>query len=165
MSTEVVKTGGVYRVLAALSPVTWNKISFWTKALDVEFNDGATAESKVGAISGITTDPASNSNTYAASSKLVRGLANDITIAIAASDWSASTISVSGNNYYYCDKSVTKVYLEHPIIYLSSNTIPTDDQQTAFSYIECVANSSTNKLRFYSTDNTVALNIGVKGVL
>ena len=165
MSTDVTKTGAVYRVLAALSPVTWNKISFWGKAADVEFNDTKSAETKVGAIDGITSDRTSKSDSYAASTKMVHGLAGDYTVNIASTDWSGSTTTINGTAYYSCQKTVTMIYSEHPIIYLiPSGTLPTDAEEEAFSKIEMVADSSTNKMTFYSEDNTVALSIGVKGV-
>jgi YHS domain-containing protein len=165
MSTEVVKTGAVYRVLAALSPVTWNKISFWGKASDVEFDDGKTAQAKVGAINGITSDRTSKSDSYAASTKMVHGLAGDFIVNIASSDWSSGTTTINGTAYYTCTKTCTMVYSEHPIIYLIPNgTLPTDAEEEAFSKIEMVANVSNKQMKFYSEDNTVALKIGVKGV-
>ena len=132
----------------------------------LEFNDGKTAQTKVGAIDGISSDKASNSTTYAASTKLLRGFAGDYTVTISASNWSSSTTTVNSVSYYTCVKSATTVYSEHPIIYLiPSGTLPTDAEEEAFSKIEMVANTSTNKMTFYSEDNTVALTIGVKGVL
>ena len=165
MSTDVTKTGAVYRVLAALSPVTWNKISFWGKASDVEFNDTKSAETKVGAIDGITSDRTSKSDSYAASTKMVHGLAGDYTVNIASSDWSAGTTTINGTEYYSCQKTVTMVYSEHPIIYLiPSGTLPTDAENEAFAKLEMVADTANSRMTFYSEDNTVALSIGVKGV-
>ena len=47
-------TGKFYRIWSAADKL-WHRISFWTHANDVEFNDGKTAQTKVGAIKGITT--------------------------------------------------------------------------------------------------------------
>ena len=165
MSTEVIKIGGIYRVLAALSPVTWNRISLWTHASDVEFTDNKTAQTKVGAIDGITSDPTSKSNSYAASTNMVHGLAGEFLVNIASTDWSGSTTHVGDKDYYTCVKSCTMVYNEHPIMFLALSTIPTDAQNEAFAKLEMIANSSTNQLTFYSEDNTVALPIGIKGVI
>ena len=165
MSTDVTKTGAVYRVLAALSPVTWNKISFWGKASDVEFNDSKSAQTKVGAIDGITSDRTSKSDVYAASTNMVHGLAGEFYVNIASSDWSGSTTTINNVAYYTCTKACTMVFNEHPIMFLNVASIPTDDQREAFSKLEMIADSTNNTLTFYSEDNTVALPIGVKGVI
>lgn len=57
MSTTINKIAGrSYRTLVDNTPgaFVWNQLSFWTKASDVEFNDGETAEFKVGAMHGLT---------------------------------------------------------------------------------------------------------------
>ena len=56
----------------------WQRISYWTHSSDVEFEDGKTAETKVGAIDGITDSLASNSSRIAASAKAVNSLSNDL---------------------------------------------------------------------------------------
>lgn len=58
---------------------TWQRISFWTHSSDVEFEDGKTAEIKVGAIDGITDSLASDSSRIAASAKAISELNNDLT--------------------------------------------------------------------------------------
>lgn len=60
--SENIKTGKYYRILIDAVNNVYDRISFWSKASDCEFNDGRNAESKVGAINGITsslvsTDP------------------------------------------------------------------------------------------------------------
>lgn len=52
--SDTIKTGCSYRIMTDLTNKIWSKISFWKKAVDVEFNDGKTAQTKVGAITGIT---------------------------------------------------------------------------------------------------------------
>lgn len=44
---EIIVTGRVKRRLIDKAAKLWQKISYWTKASDVEFDDGKTAEEKV----------------------------------------------------------------------------------------------------------------------
>lgn len=53
---EVTVTGRVYRRLIDKAAKLWQRISYWTKACDVEFDDGKTAQAKLGDINGITSD-------------------------------------------------------------------------------------------------------------
>lgn len=53
---EQIVTGRKWRILVDEASKLWQRISIWTKASDVEFDDGNTAEDKMGAISGITSD-------------------------------------------------------------------------------------------------------------
>ncbi len=45
---ETIVTGRKFRKLIDETTKLWQRISFWTKASDVEFDDGATAEEKLG---------------------------------------------------------------------------------------------------------------------
>ncbi len=45
---ETVVTGRKFRKLVDETRKLWQRISFWTKASDVEFDDGFTAEQKIG---------------------------------------------------------------------------------------------------------------------
>lgn len=47
--------GKKYRILKDATNKIWDQISFWTSSNDVEFDDGMTAEQKVGAIKGLVT--------------------------------------------------------------------------------------------------------------
>lgn len=47
---ETIITGKKFRSLIDKTNRLWQRISFWTSASDVEFSDGATLESKFGAI-------------------------------------------------------------------------------------------------------------------
>lgn len=47
---ETVVTGRKFRKLIDEATRMWQRISFWTSASDVEFSDGATLESKFGAL-------------------------------------------------------------------------------------------------------------------
>lgn len=75
---EQIVTGRKFRKLIDIVNKTWQRISFWTHSSDVEFEDGMTAETKVGAIDGITDSLASNSSRIAASAKAVNALSNDL---------------------------------------------------------------------------------------
>ncbi len=77
MAIQII-TGKKYHILTDLANKVWSVISFWTKASDVEFNDGKTAETKLGAITGITSDLAGESETVAASIKAVNKLNNNL---------------------------------------------------------------------------------------
>lgn len=66
-------TGKFYRIWSAADKL-WHRISFWTHANDVEFNDGKTAQTKVGAIKGITTSTSATETGYAADATTVAAL-------------------------------------------------------------------------------------------
>lgn len=71
---EQIVTGRKFRKLVDEANRKWQRISFWTKATDVEFQDGKTAEQKLGAINGITSDLNSADSTLAASASSVKTL-------------------------------------------------------------------------------------------
>ncbi len=75
---ETIVTGRKFRKCIDVANKIWQRISFWTKASDVEFNDGQTAENKMGAISGITSDLNGESENVAASIKVVNQLNNNL---------------------------------------------------------------------------------------
>ena len=75
---EQIVTGRKFRKLIDETNKLWQKISFWTKASDVEFDNGMTAEIKLGAIDGITDSLASTSSRIAASAKSVATLNNHL---------------------------------------------------------------------------------------
>lgn len=66
-------TGKFYRIWSAADKL-WHRISFWTHANDVEFEDGKTAQTKVGAIKGITTSTNTKETGYAADATTVAAL-------------------------------------------------------------------------------------------
>lgn len=82
MPTETIVTGKKFRKLVDVTNKVWQRISFWTKASDVEFDDGKTAESKVGVIDGITSDINGQSDTIAASIKVVNQMSGDLSSSI-----------------------------------------------------------------------------------
>ena len=67
---EQIIIGRKYRRLIDKAAKLWQRISWWTKASDVEFDDGKTAEQKLGNINGITSDFSVNDESIAASSNL-----------------------------------------------------------------------------------------------
>ena len=71
---ETIVTGRKFRKLIDAANKQWQRISFWHKASDCEFDDGDTAETKVGAIKGITTDLNTTTTGYAADMTTVASL-------------------------------------------------------------------------------------------
>lgn len=45
---EIKKVGKAYRILIDSASDLWHRISFWTNASDVEFEDGKSAQEKIG---------------------------------------------------------------------------------------------------------------------
>ena len=71
---EQIVTGRKFRKLIDEATKLWQRISFWTKSSDVEFDDGENAETKLGAIKGITTDTNVTIPGYAADMTVVNEL-------------------------------------------------------------------------------------------
>lgn len=79
-------TGTFYRIWSAADKL-WHRISFWTHANDVEFNDGKTAQTKVGAIKGITTSTSATETGYAADATTVAALNQSLGNLSNKQDW------------------------------------------------------------------------------
>lgn len=75
---EIIVTGRKFRKCIDEINKKWQRYSFWGKAEDTEFDDGKNAETKLGAIDGITDSLASTSSRIAASAKAVSTLSNDL---------------------------------------------------------------------------------------
>ena len=75
---ETIVTGRKFRRLADEAQNLWQRISFWTKASDLEFDDGKTAEAKVGGINGITSDISCNNDDIASSIKPVHDIKSNL---------------------------------------------------------------------------------------
>ena len=71
-------TGRSFRKCIDVSNQLWQKISFWSKASDIEFDDGENAETKLGAIRGITADLNTTETGYAADMTALTQLNNQI---------------------------------------------------------------------------------------
>lgn len=76
---ETIVTGRKFRKLIDESTKLWQRISIWSKASDVEFDDGKNAETKIGAINGVTDSLTSTSSNIAASAKAVKELNDKVT--------------------------------------------------------------------------------------
>lgn len=72
-NNEIIVTGKKYRVWDAENS-QWKRMSFYTQAEDMAFTDGLDAETKVGAINGITSSLASTSKNYALSASAGKDL-------------------------------------------------------------------------------------------
>ena len=66
---EQIITGRKFRKCIDVANRAWLRISFWTKASDVEFDDGKTLQQKLGTINGITDSLASTDVKSALSAK------------------------------------------------------------------------------------------------
>ena len=173
---EVVKSGVIFRILAAISPVTWNRISFWTKASDVEFDDNDTSagsttlQGRIGSVSGITSDASSTSDTVAASAALVNGFNANTAITLSSAAWSVGTTTINGTEYYTQVIYVTKVWDVAPVCMLaaydSGQILPSQEESNSFNNLAYVVGDTTaNTVTFYATSApTRNLKITVKGV-
>lgn len=75
---ETIVTNRYFRRCTDAANKVWQRISFWHKASDCEFDDGSTAQTKVGAIKGITTSTSVTETGYAADMTTVKGLQTQI---------------------------------------------------------------------------------------
>ena len=167
MATDIEKTGVEFRVLAALSPISWNKLSFWGRAEDVVFADNTTAENKLGAITGITSDVNSVSQTLCASTYLVNYISGEqVVFDLDKNGWSGSTVTMAGTDYYYYEVAVSKIILSHPVMYLAIDVMPDEDMRESWNALQMMADTINNKLTFYLEEKPeMNLRIGVKGVI
>lgn len=120
---EQIVTGRAHRVLIDKAAKLWQRISFWTKASDVEFNDKKTAETKVGAIDGITDSLASTSSRIAASAKSVNKLNNDLVSNIYVNDDGKLTVTKGGADTVLPFKGVPTFILSESHITSYTKTI------------------------------------------
>lgn len=72
-------TSGYYRIYEAAEGL-WNRKSFWNRAQDTEFDDGMDAETKVGAIKGITTSTNVKEEGFAADATVVSALSKKFSL-------------------------------------------------------------------------------------
>lgn len=75
---ETIVTGRKFRYLLNEATKLWQRISFWTKACDVEFDDGKTAEEKLGKINGITDSLTSTNSNIALSAAAGKNLQGQV---------------------------------------------------------------------------------------
>ena len=121
----------------------------------------------ISVLSGMTNDPTSESQALASTAWLCNYLsAQKMVISLAVADWSASTVTVGGNAYYYIYIPVSNILVNHPIMFLATDSIPTSDQESAWGELKMVADTTDNYLRFYSASvPTVAIPVGINGVV
>ena len=94
---ETIVTGRKFRKCIDEANKLWQRISFWHKASDCEFDDGKTAEEKVGAIDGITDSLTDTSSRVAASAKAVSTLNQAVgTIRTAVLEAGATSLTFPG---------------------------------------------------------------------
>lgn len=111
---EQTVTGRKFRKLVDESAKLWQRISFWTKAVDIEFNDGKTGETKLGAIDGITDSLASTSSRIAASAKAVNSLNSNL--AQTSAKLGGCTLQQSGSDFYIVGADSVRKKLGDPDI-------------------------------------------------
>lgn len=108
MSTIRNILGRDYKVLAdnTVGAFIWNRLSFWTHSSDVEFEDGETAQEKVGNIHGITTSTSVTATGYAADASVVSALNKKVsqyvsaTLAAGATTLTFTNSSFNSNTHF-----------------------------------------------------------------
>ena len=111
---ETIVTGRKLRKCINAATKQWQRFSIWSKASDTEFNDGKTAETKVGAIDGITDSLASTSSRVAASAKALNTI--------------NAKIAVKANGTGYTDLSLKAALTK----YLTFSNIPIHQSRTFY---------------------------------
>lgn len=82
---EQIITGRKFRKCLDVANKVWMRISFWTSANDVEFDDGRTLQQKLGTIDGITDSLESNdlkSALSAKAGKVLNGKINELAVKV-----------------------------------------------------------------------------------
>lgn len=72
---EIIQKGNAYRICIDDSDETnlkWARQSFWTAASDVEFEDGMTAEEKIGSFKGMANVDGDDSDGYMVDTKYLK---------------------------------------------------------------------------------------------
>lgn len=166
-SSEIEKTGIAFRVLASLSPVSWNKLSFWGKAEDVELDNGQTVQQVLETFTGITSDITVNDKTLGASSYLMNTLNGEAAIyRLDRNGWSSTYTYINGIAYRSQEFAVSDILLEYPLMYLVSATIPTETINDVWGEIQMVADKENMKIIFYVQNvPSATIDVGVKGVV
>ena len=73
-------------------------------------------------------------------------------ITLPASEWSASTTTVNGRDYFTLIKTVQKIYDSNPTIMIDGSPLPTKAQQTAYDQLSyAIADSTSKTIAFYAT--------------
>ena len=148
---EQIVTGRKFRKLVDEATKLWQRISFWTKASDVEFDDGSTAETKMGAINGITDSLASTSSNIAASAKALSQLNNKL---------NGCSLEQIGEDFYIVGADAVRKKLGSGtingsvILMRNPNQTPTGSRQT-------LSVTGFKKIKYTITTNTTGKNVTV----
>lgn len=119
-------TGKFYRIWSAADKL-WHRISFWTHANDVEFNDGKTAQTKVGAIKGITTSTSATETGYAADATTVAALNQSLGDLSNKQDWKKIGEFIDVNEHVLSNiKSYRELRVNFMFYYSGSSYITRD---------------------------------------
>lgn len=138
-STITRVTGRTYRVLADNTPnnFVWNQLSFWTAASDVEFEDGVDAETKLGAIQGLTTSTSITTQGYVADATVTTALYKKTSLFLSATLAAGSTqVTFTNSNFKsntFFDVYTSKFGVNPTAMTLSNTTLKLtfDSQSTA----------------------------------
>lgn len=96
LDEEIVSS--VYRVFDKAKGL-WQRKSFWNKAKDTEFEDGKTAEEKLGNIDGITDSTTTTSSKLAASATAVKSVAQKVSTSVTKASIQSSSDSANQRTY------------------------------------------------------------------
>ena len=129
--SESILTGRKYRVWDAANSI-WKRLSFWTKASDVEMNDGSTVESTIGNIIGNLT----------------------------ASDDLVFKFTKSGSQYGYLNASGTFVPFKNPTGTKSITANGNGIDVTDYASVD-VSVPNTNSETYTPTSRSASLDMGV----
>lgn len=155
---ETKSTGNKYRRLTDAANMVWQRLSFWTHASDVEFDNNTTLASNLTANGKVFKFDYSGGEYGYKIDNTFHAFGGDHVkaIDITAANWSSSTTTLGGIPYYSCEMQCTKIYSEHPIIGLtttaSTNVLPTANERADFALLGgAVANLTNNRITFYAT--------------
>lgn len=100
---EIIITGRKYRKCIDNTPNNkkWQRYSFWTKASDVWFDDGTTAQKKIGSFKGVTTNENQTAG-YAADVTLVKSIKSSMSTVLTALQNRLNTVinNLGGLRFY-----------------------------------------------------------------
>ncbi len=158
---ETIVTGRKFRKCIDAATKAWQRISFWTKSSDVEFEDGKNAETKLGAIDGITDSLEDTSSRLAASAKAVSTLNNNL---------GGLSFGIDGDGnygYYRADgslipfKSTSIYYLGTALSFNIKDLLPNVDYSslTSDNFIIQTTGSSGGSVATKETKNAEHINI------
>lgn len=78
--------------------------------------------------------------------------------------WSATTTTVNGTDYYTQAVTPTKIYWDHPEIYIDGDILPTKAEQEAYDCIDYAYSDGTTVTFYASELPTLDVKVVIKGV-